>query len=158
MSKEETLEEVIARRNKQILRLFTMHGYEVRLVGDDQKPSVVLNEMVVLSCYAKNFDLHFTKEPFSSEIVKSFKLKDDSDVSDLELQEAIELSTHRPVYKIKLTGTDMFLVGYNYLNSEDGIGRYPVFAKHKPKVYFDREYAAKLAEGLSNDKYPIEIV
>jgi hypothetical protein len=158
MSKEESLEDIVARRNKRLLRLFTMHGYDVRLVGDIQKPAVVLNEMAVLSCYVKNFDLHFTKEPFSSEIVKSFKLKDDCDVSNLELQEAIELSTHRPVYKIKLTGTDMYLVGYNYLNSEDAMGRFPVFAKYKPKVYFDKEYAVKLADSLINEKYSVEIV
>ena len=158
MSKEESLEDIVARRNKRLLRLFTQHGYDVRLVGDLQKPAVVLNEMAVLSCYVKNFDLHFTKEPFSSEIVKSFKLKDDCDVSNLELQEAIELSTHRPVYKIKLTGTDMYLVGYNYLNSEDAIGRFPVFAKYKPKVYFDKEYAVKLADSLINEKYSVEIV
>jgi len=158
MSKEESLEDIVARRNKRLLRLFTQHGYDVRLVGDLQKPAVVLNEMAVLSCYVKNFDLHFTKEPFSSEIVKSFKLKDDCDVSSLELQEAIELSTHRPVYKIKLTGTDMYLVGYNYLNSEDAIGRFPVFAKYKPKVYFDKEYAVKLADSLINEKYSVEIV
>jgi len=127
-------------------------------VGDVQKPSIILDEMVVLSCYVKNFDLHFTKEPFSDEIVSSFKLNSDNEVSNLELQEAIELSTHRPVYKIRLKGTGLFLVGYNYLNSEDAIGRYPVFAKHKPKVYFDREYAAKLVESLSNEQYSIEIV
>jgi len=157
MSKEESLEDIVDRRNKRLLRLFTLHGYDVRLVGDSQKPAVILNEMAVLSCYVKNFDLHFTKEPFSSEIVKSFKLKDDCDVSNLELQEAIELSTHRPVYKIKLSGTEMYLVGYNYLNSEDAIGRYPVFAKHKPKVYFDKEYAVKLADSLINEKYSVEI-
>jgi len=157
MSKEETLEEIVARRNKRILNLFTKHGYNIRLVGDAQKPSVVLDEMVVLSCYAKNFDLHFTKDPFSAEIVKSFKLKSDVEISNLELQEAIELSTHRPVYKIRLIGTDMFLVGYNFLNNEESAGRYPVFAKHKPKVYFDREYAVKLAEGLKNEQYSIEI-
>jgi hypothetical protein len=157
MSKEETIDEMVARRNKRILRLFTMHGYNIRLIGDAQKPSVVLDEMAVLSCYVQNFDLHFTKEPFSDEIVKSFKLTSDNEISKLELQEAIELSSHRPVYKIKLTGTEMFLVGYNYLNSEAGLGRYPVFAKHHPKVYFDKEYALKLAESLRNDNYSIEI-
>lgn len=158
MSKEETLEEMVARRNKRLLRFFTMHGYDVRLVGDEQKPAVVLNEMAVLSCYVKNFDLHFTKEPFSDEIVKSFKLKNEFEVSKLELQEAIELSVHRPVYKVKLAGTDMFLVGFNYINSEDSMGRYPVFAKFRPKVYFDKEYAVKLVESLNKDKYILEIV
>src|ERR1035437_4853495 len=112
MSKEETLEEMVDRRNKRILKLFTMHGYNIRLVGDAQKPAVVLDEMVVLSCYVKNFDLYFTKEPFSDEVVKSFKLRDDNEVTNLELQEAIELSTHRPVYKIRFKGTELFLVGF----------------------------------------------
>jgi hypothetical protein len=157
MSREETLEQMVERRNKRLLRFFTAHGYDVRLVGDAQKPAVVLNEMAVLSCYVKNFDLHFTKEPFSDEIVKSFKLTQEIEVTRQELQEVIEISTHRPVYKVKLTGTDLFLVGYNYLNSEDAMGRYPVFAKHKPKVYFDKEYAIKLAESLRQESYDISI-
>ena len=114
--------------------------------------------MAVLSCFVKNFDLHFTKEPFSDDIVKSFKLKNDIEVTKLELQEVIEQCAHRPVYKIKLIGTDLFLVGYNYLNSDDSMGRYPVFALHKPKVYFDKEYAVKLVESLSHENYSLEIV
>jgi len=158
MSREESLEDMVTRRNKRLLRFFTMHDFDVRLVGDAQKPAVILNDMAVLSCYVKNFDLHFTKEPFSNDIIKSFKLKNENETSKLELQEVIELCTHRPVYKIKLTGTDLFLVGYNYLNSEDAIGRYPVFAKYKPKVYFDMEYTVKLVESLTEEKYAIVIV
>lgn len=153
MSREETLEELVERRNKRLLRLFTSLGYDVRIVGNAQKPSVILNEMAVLSCYVKNFDLHFTKEPFSDEIVKSFKLKHELEITRHELQEAIELSVHRPVYKVKVSGTDMFLVGHNYLNSEDAMGRYPVFARHKPKIYFDKEYAERLIESLKQEGY-----
>jgi hypothetical protein len=43
------------------------------------------------------------------------------------------------------------------LNSEDAVGRYPVFARHKPKVYFDKEYAVKLVESLSNEGYKLQI-
>jgi hypothetical protein len=158
MSREETLEEIVTRRNKWLLRFFTANGYDVRIVGDAQKPTIVLDEMVVLSCHVKNFDLLFTKEAYSEEIVKSFRLKADVDVSKLELQEAIELSTHRQAYKIRLVGTDLFLVGYNYFNTDDDNGRYPVFAKHKPKVYFDKDYAIRLAESLQNENYVLEIV
>ena len=158
MQRDESLEDMVERRNKRLLRFFTSQGYDVRIVGEAQKPAIVLNEMVVLSCYVRNFDLHFTKEPFSDVIVKSFKLKSEIETSVHELQEAIELSTHRPVYRVKLAGTDLFLVGYNYLNSEDAIGRYPVFAKHKPKVYFDKEYTVRLAESLADEEYSIEIV
>jgi hypothetical protein len=114
-------------------------------IRDGKKPAVILDEKYVLSCYVKNFDLHFTKEPFSEDIVKSFKLKHEPEVSKLELLEAIELCAHRPVFKIKLSGTELFLTGYNYLDSENAVGRYPVFAVHKPKVYFEMEYAANFS-------------
>ncbi len=158
MRKNESLEEMVARRNKRLKSLFSRNGVNVRLVGDEQKPAVIMDESVVLSCYVKNFDLHFTKEPFSDEIVKTVKLKHDPEITRFELQEVIELCKHRPVYRILLTDTELFLVGYNYLNSEDSVGRYPVFAKHKPKVYFDRSYAEKVAENLTEEGYLIEII
>jgi hypothetical protein len=158
MRKNETLEEMVARRNKRLKSLFSRNDVNVRLVGDDQKPAVIMDESVVLSCYVKNFDLHFTQEPFSDEIVKTVKLKHDPEITRLELQEVIELCKHRPVYRIVLKGTELYLVGYNYLNSEDSVGRYPVFAKHKPKVYFDKSYAEKVAVNLGDEGYSVDIV
>ncbi len=158
MRKNESLEEMVTRRNKRLKSLFSRNGVNVRLVGDDQKPAVIMDESVVLSCYVKNFDLHFTKEPFSDEIVKTVKLKHEPEITRLEIQEVIELCKHRPVFRIQLKNSDLYLVGYNYLNSEDSVGRYPVFAKHKPKVYFDKSYADKVAESLTEEGYQIEIV
>jgi hypothetical protein len=158
MARNESLEELVLRRNKRLLSFFISNGFNVRIVGDEQKPAVILEETSVLSCYVKNFDLFFTKAPFSDEIVRQFKLKHDPDVTSLEIQEAIDMCQHRPVYKIRLKGTALYLTGYNYLNSEDGVGRYPVFAKHKPKVYFDAEYAEKLVESLTEEEYELEII
>jgi hypothetical protein len=158
MRKNESLEEMVARRNKRLKSLFSRNGVNVRLVGDDQKPAVIMDESVVLSCYVKNFDLHFTQEPFSDEIVKTVKLKHDPEITRYELQEVIELCKHRPVFRILLKGSELYLVGYNYLNSEDSVGRYPVFAKHKPKVYFDKSYAEKVAINLGEEGYSVEIV
>lgn len=156
--REESLEDMVSRRNKRLKNLFVVNGIDVRLVGDEQKPAVIMDEHVVISCYVKNFDLHFTREPFSDEIVKTVKLKHEPEITRLELQEVIETCKHRPVYRVKHTGTDLFLVGYNYLNSEDAVGRYPVFARNKPKVYFDLSYAEKVLENLTEEGYPIEIV
>ena len=147
----------MARRNKRLKSLFSRNGINIRLVGDEQKPAVIRDESVVLSCYVKNFDLHFTKEPFSDEIVKTVKLKHDPDITQYELEEVLQICKHRPVYKLRLTGSDLYLVGYNYLNSEDAVGRYPVFARHKPKVYFDFEYAQSVAENIRSDGYKIDI-
>ena len=156
--KDETLEEMVARRNKRLKSLFSRNGLNVRLVGDDQKPAVIMDESVVLSCYVKNFDLHFTQEPFSDDIVRTVKLKHEPEITRMELQETIEGCKHRPVYRVRISDSELYLVGYNYLNSEDSVGRYPVFAKHKPKVYFDRSYAEKVADNLVEEGYDIEIV
>ena len=157
MRKNETLEEMVARRNKRLKYLFSKNGVNVRLVGDDQKPAIIRDEAIVLSCYVKNFDLHFTKEPFSDEIVKTVKLKHEPDITRYELEEVLSICKHRPVFKLRLRGSDLYLVGYNYLNSEDAVGRYPVFARHKPKVYFDFEYAQQVAENIRSDNYDIDI-
>lgn len=153
--KNETLEEMIARRNKRLKNLFLKCGINVRLVGDENKPAVIQDEKIVLSCYVKNFNLHFTKEPFSNEIVRTVKLKQEPEITRYELLEILESCKHRPVYKLRLSGTDLYLVGYNYLNSEDAVGRYPVFAKHKPKVYFDLEYAQNVAANLKAEGYEV---
>jgi len=157
MKRNESLNEMVKRRNKRLLNLFTCHGLSVRLVGDENKPAVILNETTVVSCFVKNFDLFFTSEPFSNDIIKMIKLKQEPEISRYELHETLDMCTHRPVYKIKLKETDLFLVGYNYLNSEDAVGRYPVFAKHRPKVYFDFKYAREVAENLVGDGYTIDI-
>lgn len=158
MARNESLEELVIRRNKRLLSFFMTNGFNVRIVGDEQKPAIILDETSVLSCYVKNFDLFFTKAPFSDEVVRQFKLKHDPEVTPGEIQEVIDLCQHRPVYKIRITGTDLYLTGYNYLNSEDGVGRYPVFAKHRPKVYFDLDYAEKLAESLNEENYNLEVI
>jgi hypothetical protein len=158
MARNESLEELVIRRNKRLLSFFLTNGFNVRIVGDEQKPAVILDETSVLSCYVKNFDLFFTKAPFSDEVVRQFKLKHDPEVTSFEIQEVIDLCQHRPVYKIRITDSDLYLTGYNYLNSEDGVGRYPVFAKHKPKVYFDLEYATKLAQSLNEENYNLEVI
>ncbi len=159
MRRQETLEEMVERRNKRLVFLFTSNGFNVRIVGDPQKPAVIQDEQVLLSCYVKNFNLHFTKEPFSDEIVKTVKLKHEAEITKYELQEVLDICKHRPVYKLKLASAEeLFLVGYNYLNSEDSVGRYPVFAKHKPKVYFNREYAERVLENLTGEGYNMEII
>lgn len=158
MRKNETLEEMVARRNRRLVTVFTSNGVNVRLVGNPEKPAVVQDESVLLSCFVKNFNLYFTKEPFSDEIIKAVKLKSEPEITRYELIETLDMCKHRPVYKVKLAGTDLYLVGYNYLNQEDSVGRYPVFARHKPKVYFDINYANNVAENLKNDGYDMEVL
>lgn len=157
MRRKESLVEMVIRRNKRLVSLFTRNGISVRLVGDPEKPAVIKNEETVLSCFVKNFNLFFTREPFSDDIVKTIKLKHEPEMNKYELEQILESCRHRHVFKLRLHGTNLFLAGYNYINSEDAIGRYPVFARHKPKVYFDKNYAENIANNLKQDDYQIEL-
>lgn len=158
MKKKESLEEMVTRRNRRLVSVFTRNGMNVRVVGDPEKPAVIKDEDTVLSCFVKNFNLFFTREPFSDDIVKTIKLKHDPEINRFELQQILDSCRHRHVYKLRLLGTDLYLAGYNYINSEDSVGRYPVFARHKPKVYFDRNYADKIAKNLIQDGYQLDII
>ena len=44
MRKNESLEEMVTRRNKRLKGLFSRFGINVRLVGDDNKPAVIKDE------------------------------------------------------------------------------------------------------------------
>lgn len=160
MERNNSIDELVIRRNKRLLNFFTRHGLDVRLVGDNQKPVVILNDNIVLSCYVKNYDLHFVKDPETQEIVKSFTLKEDSAISKLEVVEAIEMCSHQRAYRIKHKDSGLYLVGYNYFEDDSaGSGeRYPVFGKHKVKVYFQKEYALSLIERFERDNYNLELV
>src|SRR5665647_2989359 len=118
MRKNESLEEMVTRRNKRLKGLFSRFGINVRLVGDDNKPAVIKDEQIVLSCYVKNFDLHFTKEPFSDEIIKTVKLKQEPEITKFELLEVLELCVHRPVFKVKLESSDLS-VSYTHLRAHE---------------------------------------
>jgi hypothetical protein len=108
---------------------------------------VVMNDSILLSCFVNNFDLHFTKNPYNKEITKTYRLKNETDVSKIELNEVLEFGFHQPVFRIKKSSTDLYLIGYNYFNEDDiehpGL-RYPIFAKHKPKIFFEIEFTVKL--------------
>jgi hypothetical protein len=157
MAKSESMDEMVARRNKRLMNIFNSNNIQIRLIGDPHKPAIIKDECTLLSCYVKNFDLHFTKEPFSDEVVKTIKLKQEPEITKFELEDIIECCKHRPVFKIHLINSGLYLVGYNYLNQEDGEGRYPVFAKYKPKIYFDMSFAESVLKGLEEEGYPVEI-
>jgi hypothetical protein len=160
MNRSEPLMKVVKRRNEKLKRLFAENGINIRLIGDPQKPAMVMDEEILLSAYVKNFYLHFTKEPFSDEIVNTFKLYYQVTTDRNELQQTIDSCEHRKVYKIKLADMEptLYLVGYNFIDRDNEVGRYPVFGPHKPKVYFKKEFALKRANEISKEGYNLEVV
>ncbi len=159
MNRSEPLMKVVKRRNEKLRKFFAENGFNVRLIGDPQKPAMVMNEEILLSAYVKNFYLHFTKEPFSDEIVSTYKLYYQVAIDRNELQQTLDACTHRKAYKIKLADVEptLYLVGYNFIDRDNEVGRYPVFGPYKPKVYFKKEFALKRASEISKEGYNLEV-
>lgn len=157
-NKYEDLKSLVKRRNKRLLTLFKHNGFNVRLIGDPQKPAVIWDEEYCISGFAKNFDFHFTSQPFDGEVIRTVKLTENVTSVRAEIEEALESAEHRKVFKVVLENTPLFLVGYNYIDPDNSVGRYPVFAQHKPKIYFTEDKAIEISESLLELGYKVSVV
>jgi hypothetical protein len=150
---QETEQQTVKRRNKRVEALFNRLGFEVTLIGDENKPAIVLDKYnKCLSAYVHNFELRFVKSPSSNEIVHTHKLIQNPTQNEIKkVFETIENTVHKDVFKIGLYGTQLSISGWNYLDRENSSGIYPVFSKHRVKIYFSRERAEEIVEKFGKE-------
>ncbi|UKJ08805.1 hypothetical protein [Solitalea lacus] len=134
----------IQRRNKRVVDFFTRSGFSIKLLGDPNCPAIIYNDLFCLSCYVKNFDLIFTDKPKAGSEIFRIKLESESRMERPELMDVLDRAEHRRVFKVKISNAELFLSGYNFLDKGRPETRYPVFAKHGAKIYFDEEYAKQI--------------
>ncbi|POY38365.1 hypothetical protein C3K47_02915 [Solitalea longa] len=146
----------ILRRNKRVVDFFTRSGFSVKLLGDQNCPAIIYNDLFCLSCYVKNFDLIFTDKPKAGAEIFRVKLEAGSFLQRAELMDVLDQAEHRRVFKVKVSSVDLFLSGYNFLDKTKPETRYPVFAKHGAKLYFDEEYARQICEDYN--EYDLVVV
>lgn len=150
---------IISRRNERLDRFFLLFfegtDTQYRIIGDKNSPAVIVDESWCMSCFVKNFDLNFTDKPNHGQIVATVKLQKDQIVEHGLISDIIANAEHRPVFRIKYSGTDLYLAGYNFINKVDKEGKYPVFSKKHAKIYFNKEYAQQIVESL--DEYPVTV-
>jgi len=143
-------------RNKKALEIFTRNNLNVRLLGDDHSPMFILDDKYLLSCFINGGRLFFRPSPDSTEILRSVDLAGDYFLNKHELTELLESSTHLPVFRIKHSDSNIYLVGFNYIKDSDE--RYPVFARHKPIVYINPEKVNSVADKLLSEHYKVVII
>lgn len=152
------LKELVVRRNKYLRTAFSQFSDRIRIIGNEEKPAIIYEEKIVISAYVKNFDLRFTSKPFNGQVVKSFKLTStfvlDRDFVLAHLQNC----SHRPIYKIQFLNSSLFLTGYNFREKESQEGKYPVFARHNPKLYFTEKKALEVIAELKDLHYEVNLV
>lgn len=76
--RNQTLREVITRRNNWLLEMFSEVPYEILLIGNAETPALIIDQGermgIKLSAYPHNFNLYFTDKPTDGEVINQFKI------------------------------------------------------------------------------------
>ncbi len=170
MSEKELLETVVERRNAYLLSFFKkmLPHRIVRIMGDKNKPAVVIDDEFIAACYASNFQLRLLDDNEHGAVVMCVKLKEDTvlEVGDDDMFHSwLNNAKHKKAYRVVLDVTMgsitevryLFLSGWNVHKDDKGV-RYPVFASYDPKIYFSEEKAKEVSEALQSQHYDSKII
>lgn len=151
------------RRERRIKALFS--GHKIRLVGNKDTPMIIMEigeDSYNLPCYLKNFDLILLEKRFEDKTFGTIKLTDDNCNQDnvmiqLKLKDWLSKSKVVALSKVCLLTKNgnlpLYLIGWNYINKSEAVGRYPVFGTTGEKVYVDSKDCQKVALELYDEGY-----
>ena len=152
--KTEELEELVKRRNKRLSDFFKVCGLMVRVIGSNT-PSIILNDRYIINAYVHNFELRFTDNHTKGNTVYTVRLTEKPNFDKNKVTECIKNYDMLEINKISIVNSSptLYLSGYNFLNKEERLGRYPVFSVYAPKIYFTKEKADEICNELNQDGY-----
>ncbi len=137
----------------------------IRIVGDINKPNVVIDFEYSLACYCKNFDLMFLDKVDQGNVLFTVKLNNSYIYDISKINNWLQNSQHKKLFKVALKISSdqseqptLFVSGWNYLDKENKTGKYPVFSEYEPKVYFTQEKAKEIARELTENNYQVEVI
>jgi len=169
------------KRNIQLLRFFKniFPNNEIRLVGNENNPAVVIDFETKLSCYVSNFDVRFNNKNIKGDVLFEVKLKEkfeDIKVSTKKVGDVVteikfdklliddwyKNNQHGKMFRVYLecesTQSPLYLVGWNYKNKVTKQGKYPIFAEYEPFVYFTKQKPLEIQEELIQMGYNVIVI
>lgn len=156
-----------AKRNILLLRFFKIifPKNDIRIVGKEISPAVVIDFDYVLSCYTHYYELRFTNKNYKGDVLFTLELIDDVKkiVFDIDkIKDWHTISQHRKINKIYLesdsTKAPLYLIGWNFKNKITKEGKYPVFGEYEPKIYFTKEKTIEVQTELIQMGYNVIII
>lgn len=161
MNQTKTVPDFVGKRNKRLEQFFKAIGYDVydiRIVGNENAPAVLYRDTYILPCYVHNFELKWTDKQFNGTVLKTYKLT--AEVPDVrkEVDELISTGELKQVYKVGTTNSNLFLIGWNYLDKDNKKHKFPVFGRYAPKIYYTTEKANEVLKELQDQGYSCRII
>ena len=153
--------EFVGKRNKRLEQFFRTNGYghhDIRIIGNENCPAVLYQDEFILPCYVHNFELRWTDKQYEGNITKTYKLTSEAPEVKAELDELIRNGDLKKIHKIGSTNSNLYLIGWNYLDKENKAIKFPVFGRYTPKVYHTIEKANEVVEDLQMQGYSCRII
>jgi hypothetical protein len=149
-----TLAVEITRRNFYLKSFFSINGINITLMGDRNNPLIVMQDNIVLSCYAHNFELIFKDDTHNGNEVFRVKLKANPIEIKRKLLQWINSAKHRKIYLFQSKG---FYFSKYVKIMEDQL---PLFTPRKDLAYyvFNRQKAIEVKGQLTKEEPNIEII
>ena len=148
----------INHRNLLIRKFFRHHlpKDNVRTFGNPKFPAIVVNNQFIANGHVKSIILYMTdgtkygKTIYSHELLEVEK---GNYGSPSQFQDWYHSFPMKRCFKIRVKGTKLYLAGIAYTDQDFNDGhKYPFFAEHEPKIFYNRDYAGTLLTDLFNSQ------
>ena len=149
---------IVEKRNGRLREFFSSKNLDVELTGDAENPMIVVGQAISIAAYVKNFDLIFLDKSHQGNPKKIFKLTHEVSGSREEVLEVMQESVHVGLFRIQEKKSKLLLAGYNFKDTENRKGRFPVFAREMSIVYKTSERAEEMKSILEDDGYDVEVI
>lgn len=139
----------IEERNKSLEDMFRANGFDAQVVGNPNKPIVVIDGNYAISGFCKNWYFNFTTKPYGGEIVKTIHIKGrDTEITHSMIEKMIEQTVKRSLFKIICSFGDNDTLFFNDMRNGN-----VYFSDKDAKYFFLEEKADKMAELLKDEDY-----
>ena len=149
---------IVEKRNGRLREFFSSKNLDVELTGDAENPMIVVGQAISIAAYVKNFDLIFLDKSHQGNPKKIFKLTHEVSGTREEVLEVMQESVHVGLFRIQEKKSKLLLAGYNFKDTENRKGRFPVFAREMSIVYKTSERAEEMKSILEDDGYDVEVI
>lgn len=154
----EDLDIIIERRNNRLKLFWDSLDFDIRIIGDKNKPVIILDNQKILSCYVHNFDLIFLTKHDGDEV---FRLKLTAivpDITDTDFWYWLNKCNHNRCYSIGVVNSNLRLCGYNFREVNGVPVKYPVFSEYDFKLYFNKKKAENIINWFNNGTLKLELI
>ena len=155
-NRKETKQQVCARRNMLLREYFSQVKENIKIFGNPERPSLILDNSFAISAYVHNFNLNFTNKQYNGEIIASFKLTSGSMISQDAFNPILKQLELKKIFRLRYSNTDLYLAGYNFKDPEGLKDKYPVFSRHNYKLYFNEDRVLEIIKEFEN--YPLDLI